>query len=74
MMTYTHNLGIQTLVLNCLSTTPPEYSQALEDFEYLPTTDPPEHNHPPAKYRKTVGGAQWNRPLNQIKITKFIQM
>ena len=54
---------------------PPEYSQNVEDFEYLPIKEP-EHNHPPSREisQNWGGGAQWNRPLNQIKITKFMQM
>ena len=53
---------------------PPECSQDVEDIEFLPTTEP-KHNHPPSReISQNGGGAQWNRPLNQIKITKFMQM
>ena len=52
----------------------PELSQDVEDTEYLPTTEP-EHNHPPSReISQNGGGAQWNRPQNQIKIMKFMRM
>ena len=48
-----------------------EFSQDTEDAEYTPIQIP-DDNHPPSPgSSKNSGGAQWNRPLNQMTIMKM---
>ena len=53
---------------------PSEFSQDTDDAEYVPIQIT-ENNHPPSlESSKNGGGAQWNRPLNQIKIATITKM
>ena len=50
---------------------PSERLQNTEDTECIPIQIP-DDNHPPSPgSSKNSGGAQWNRPLNQMKIMKM---
>ena len=45
-----------------------------EDTEYVPIQIPEKDRRPSLSIPRSSGGAQWNRPLNQIKTMKFTQM
>ena len=50
---------------------PSEYPQIIEDTEYIAFQIPKDNRPPSPASSKTSGSAQWNRPLNQMKITKM---
>ena len=52
---------------------PSEYAQDTEDAEHIRFTYLMITAHPSLDLQKIVRGAQWNRPLNQIKIMKIMQ-
>ena len=70
MMIYMPNHGAQILDLNPFDDGPSEYSQDTEDTEYTPIQMPDDNRPPSPGSSKNSGGAQCNKPLNQIKITK----
>ena len=52
---------------------PSEYSPDTEDAEYTPIHIPDDNRPPSPGFSKNCGEAQWNRPLNQIRIMKIMQ-
>ena len=74
MMIYMPNHGIQILDLIRLKMVLQNTQRTLKklnilQFKYLMITA-----HPPQDLPKMAGGAQWNRPLNQIKIATITKM
>ena len=56
---------------NPFDDSPSEYSQNTEDTEYTPIQIPDDKRPPSSGSSKNDRGAQWNRPLNRMKIMKM---
>ena len=56
---------------NTFDDSPSKYSQNTEDTEYIPIQIPKKTTHHPQNLQQIEDGAQWNRPLNQMKITRM---
>ena len=59
---------------NPFDDSPSDFLQNTEDTEYIPIQLPENSRPPSPESSKKVGGAQWNRPLYQIKIRKIMLM
>ena len=74
MMISMPNHGTRVLGLTRLMMVLQSIHQKTEDTEYIPIQIPGDNSPPSPGPSKNNGGAHWNRPLNQIKIMKIMQM